>query len=479
MNNVIKSNYKSNFVIKTGGQKMKKAKAILSLLMALIMALGCFSAAFATDAATEDNDNNTIATADALVVGGSITGAFDSEDDVDYFAVTTEKECLLTVAIEHNTNESTLGYFNVEVVDAEGKTLTSFISKGKDAKVTSTVFGVGIGTYYVKVTPITFDRTLSYNVTVAESNSSVAEKEPNNAPADATSIDKITTKGSTKKYAGFISASTDVDYYKVTTAKDGYIYFYIYNYENSSASYTAELVSYFTTSTTEKVLGTITIGANEASAMSASVGVKGGAYYYLKVTSADGSTGGYEVKFYYGEDSNTEIEYNDEPGAATDLAATSSKAIAGAITHAGDVDFYRINLTDKYGYKLNLKAYVSDMKTAAQWKVAVYAADNLKGDSLLEATATDSSAAELSLNDLGAGIYYVKVTAGNDFNSELYKITLEQTEKEEGPKSFFERLKEIKWAALLSTFAGWIGQVDIKGVVTAIYQSIRGIMGAL
>lgn len=461
---------------------MKKAKALLSLLMALIMALGCFSAAFATDAATEDSDNNTIATADALVIGGSITGAFDSADDVDYFAVTTEKECLLTVAIEHNTNESTLGYFNVEVVDAEENTLTSFISKGSDAKVTSTVFGVGIGTYYIKVTPITFDRTLSYNVSVAENNSSVAEKEPNNAPADATAIDKITAKGSTKKYAGFISAASDVDYYKLTTAKDGYIYFYIYNYENSAASYTAELVSYFTTSTTEKVLGSITIGADDASAMSASVGVKGGVYYYLKVTSADGSTGGYEIKFYYGEDSNTEIEYNDEAGAATDLAAsneTKNNAIAGAITHTGDVDFYRVNLSDAHGYKLNLKAYVADMKNAAQWKVAVYAADNLTGDSLLEATATESKAAELSLNDLEAGIYYVKVTAGTDYSSELYKITLEETEKEEGPKSFFERLKEIKWATLFSTFAGWIGQIDIKGVVTAIYQSIRGLMGAL
>lgn len=459
---------------------MKKVKAILSLLMALMMALGCFSAAFAAD--TEDSDNNTIATADALVIGGSITGAFDAADDVDYFAVTVEKEGLLTVTIEHNTNESTLGYFAVEVVDADEKTVTSLISKGSDAKVTSTAFGVGIGTYYVKVTPITFDRTLSYTVSVAEDNTSVAEKEPNNAPADATAIDKITAKGSTKKYAGFVSSSTDVDYYKVSTSKDGYIYFYIYNHENSAASYTAELVSYFTTSTTEKVLGTITIAANEASVMSASVGVEANRVYYLKVLSADGSTGGYEIKFYFGEDSNTEIEYNDEAGAATTLDATNKtkdNAIAGAITHANDVDFYRVNLSDKYGYKLNVKAYVENMKTAAQWKVAVYAADNLTGSALLEATATDTAAAELVLNDLEAGIYYVKITAGTDFNSDLYKITLEETEKEEGPKSFFERLKEIKWANLLSTFAGWIGQIDFGGVIKAIYQSIMGLLGAI
>ncbi|MBQ4626041.1 MAG: hypothetical protein IJB45_02180 [Clostridia bacterium] len=461
---------------------MKKAKAILSLLMALIMALGCFTAAFAADAATEDSDNNTIATADALVIGGSITGAFDSAEDVDYFAVAVEKAGLLTVTIEHNTNESTLGYFNVEVVDADEKTVTSLISKGNEAKVTSTAFGVGIGTYYVKVTPITFDRTLGYTVSVAEDNTSVAEKEPNNAPADATAIDKISAKGSTKKYAGYISASSDVDYYKVSTAKDGYIYFYIYNHENSSASYTAELVSYYTTNTTEKVLGTITIDADDEYAMSASIGVKGGVFYYLMVTSADGTTGGYEIKFYYGEDSNTEVEYNDETGAATNLAAsnaTKSNALAGAITHASDVDYYRVNLSDKYGYKLNLKAYVADMKTAAQWKVAVYAGDNPTGSALLEATATDSAAAELSLNDLEAGIYYVKITAGTDFNSDLYKIELIETEKEEGPKSFFERLKEIKWANLLSTFAGWIGQVDFAAVVKAIYQSIMGLMGAL
>lgn len=462
---------------------MKKVKAILSLLMALIMALGCFSAAFAAEVPTEDSDNNTIATADALTVGGSITGAFDASDDVDYFAVAVEKAGLLTVTIEHNTNESTFGYFNVEVLDKDEKIVTSLVSKGNDAKVTSTAFGVGIGTYYIKVTPITFDRTLGYTVSVAEDNSSVAEKEPNDAPAKATAIDKITVKGSTKKYAGFISSAADTDYYKVSTAKDGYIYFYIYNYKNSAASYKAELVSYFTTSnTTEKVLGTITIGASDEYAMSASIGVEGGVVYYLKVTSADGSTGGYEVKFYYGEDSNTEVEYNDEPAAATNLAAstaTKDNGIAGAVTHENDVDYYRVTLDANHGYKLNLKAFVANMKTAAQWKVAVYAADNLTGSALLEATATDTTAAELSLNDLEAGIYYVKVSAGTDFNSDLYKITLTETEKEAGPKTFLERLKEIKWATLLGTFAGWIGQIDIKGVVTAIYQSIMGLIGAM
>ena len=124
---------------------MKKVKSILSLLLALIIAMGCVSTAFAADAATEDSDNNTLLTADALVVGGSITGAFDAADDVDYFKITTKKAGLLTVSLQHTTNESTLGYFNVEVIDAEEKVLARFVSKGKDAKITSTAFGVAIG----------------------------------------------------------------------------------------------------------------------------------------------------------------------------------------------------------------------------------------------------------------------------------------------------------------------------------------------
>lgn len=462
---------------------MKKVKSFLSLILALIIAAGCVSTAFAADAATEDSDNNTIVTADALVIGGSITGAFDSDADVDYYAVTTEKESLLTVTIQHTTNESTLGYFNVEVIDADEKVLTSFISKGNEAKVTSTAFGVGVGTYYVKVTPVTFDRTLSYTLSVAVDNTTVSEKEPNNDVANATAVDKISGNNvGTKKYAGFISSATDVDYYSLSTAKNGTIYFYLFNNANSAGSYKAELVTFFSPSTEEKVLGSITIAPGEARAMSASVGIEAGKVYYLKVTSVDGSTGGYEIRFWSYEHNNTEFEYNNEPGAATNLSASTDKtdkSLTGSITHANDVDYYRVNLSDKYGYNLKVKAYVDNMKTAAQWKVAVYAGDNLTGDAVLEAMATDSKAAELSLNSLEAGIYYIKVTAGTDFNSERYEIELEETEKEEGPKSFLERLKEIKWSTLLGTFAGWINQINVAGVVKAIYQSIMGLMGAL
>lgn len=462
---------------------MKKVKSILSLLLALIIAMGCVSTAFAADAATEDSDNNTLLTADALVVGGSITGAFDAADDVDYFKITTKKAGLLTVSLQHTTNESTLGYFNVEVLDAEEKILASFVSKGNDAKVTSTAFGVAIGDYYVKVTPVTFDRALSYTLSVTEDTTTVAEKEPNDDSSTATAVDEIKGDNTgSKKYAGFISSATDVDYYSLTKKADGSIYFYIFNNANSAGSYKAELVTYFSPSTDEKVLGSITIAPGEARAMSASVGIEGGKTYFLKVTSADGSTGGYEIRFWNYDHKNTEFEYNNEPAAATKLSVSTDKVDntrVASITHADDVDFFKIETTDKYAYTLKVNAYVDKMTTAAQWKVSVYAADNLTGDAILEAMATDSKAAELSFNNLEAGIYYIKVTAGTDFNTERYEIELTQAEKEEGPKSFIERLKDIKWGTLLGTFAGWFNQIDIAGVVKAIYQSIMGLLGAI
>ncbi len=461
---------------------MKKVKSILSLLLALIIALGCVSTAFAA-AATENGDNNTIATANALAVGGSITGAFDSADDVDYFKITTKKAGLLTVSLQHTTNESTLGYFNVEVIDAEEKVLASFVSKGSDATVTSTAFGVAIGDYYVKVTPVTFDRALSYTVSVAEDTTTVAEKEPNDDSATATAVDEIKGDNTgSKKYAGFISSATDVDYYSFTKKSDGSIYFYLFNNANSAGSYKAELVTYFSTSTEEKVLGSITIAPGETRAMSASVGIEGGKTYYLKVTSIDGSTGGYEIRFWNYDHKNTEFEYNNEPAAATKISVSTDKvdnSRVASLTHAGDVDYFKFETTDSYNYILKVNAYVDKMDKAAQWYVDVYAADNLTGEAVLEAIATETKGAELSFANLEAGVYYVKVTAGTDFNTERYEIELTQTEKEEGPKSFLERLKEIKWATLLSTFAGWFNQIDIAGVVKAIYQSIMGLMGAL
>ena len=80
---------------------MKKAKSVLSIVMAMLVVMSCMFADSAAEV-TEKEDNGTAATAVSFEIKDTVKGALSKIDDVDYYSFKVEKAGLVTVSVAHN-----------------------------------------------------------------------------------------------------------------------------------------------------------------------------------------------------------------------------------------------------------------------------------------------------------------------------------------------------------------------------------------
>ena len=90
--------------IKQEDKKMKKAKAVLSLLMALVMALTGIVTAFAADL-EEKEPNNEMAKATVFALADTIKGRLSDDTDVEWFCFEAKEASLVTVKLQHNIDD--------------------------------------------------------------------------------------------------------------------------------------------------------------------------------------------------------------------------------------------------------------------------------------------------------------------------------------------------------------------------------------
>ncbi|MDC1338994.1 hypothetical protein N8207_00760 [Planktomarina temperata] len=112
----------------------------------------------------ETEINDTIATADTLVSGGSIKGQLWWETDQDLYRVTTDGASTISVAFDAPTNSSYNNYFKVSLKDASGTVLSSQ-ETGKDI-----TFDTGVtnaGDYYIVVEDADFHVTEEYSISTS------------------------------------------------------------------------------------------------------------------------------------------------------------------------------------------------------------------------------------------------------------------------------------------------------------------------
>lgn len=463
---------------------MKKAKVIISLLMALIMTATGMVSAFAASV-DEKEPNNTAATATAFAVVDTVSGRISSADDVDWYSFEVAESSLITVKLSHTIvgANATSSYFNVDVYDripTEASTVSpeaSFTSAGNVESSSSAAFSVASGKHYIKVTggQVTVD-SLAYSVSVTVDKNSLAEKEPNNTVATASPLE-LSVKGASKVYVGTISNETDVDYYKFTLPQNGYIYWYLYNGTVTTGDYKAELIGYVSGKdgiANEQSFGTVSLAKNETSIMGPSVGLSAGEYY-LKVS---GSVGDYQTRVYFAAHGTTESEYNNTFGTA-DLLLTGN-TYYGSTFDVNDYDVFKFSVT-KEKTELQFVFDVSAAKQNGKWRVFITNADGsiLSGGEL---TAVKGEKVTYSLYDLKAGTYYVEVRADASApNSENYKLCFETitVKEEEGDKSFIDQIKDLNWSKFLSNFSEWIGQINLIPMLKAIFESIGNVIGSL
>ncbi len=462
---------------------MKKAKSILALLLALLIAMGSTFCAFAADTREEDADNSTTETADLVGEGSSITGKISDANDVDYFVFQAVKSGVAKVTLSHTAitgSSEDASYFQIIVTDSEGVVIESFKSTALQA-ASSVEFSVSPGDYYIRVTmDKVLDENLVYTLAVDIDTSADFEIESNDAVTEATAMSFATKNNPNKLYYGTISTG-DVDYYKVTVTASTLLYVGIYNTASKTGNYKATLIEVqpgVNSAPVELSLGSIEIGANEEQSNSTAIGVDNGTYY-LKVEGIADSVGGYQVRVYSGGSYvDIEHEYNNNVTNANTIRIGSK--ITGSLLDKNDVDCYKFTTQgNNYGYKLTVNAYDDDAKkTNGQWMIEIVSAAN---GSVAKADATNSKAGVIETEKLIAGTYYVYITDGNVFTDKIYEISFEalaapeEDDKEEGPLGFVEFFKQIgdlNWGKLWENFQSWLPSVDVIGMISDMVQSI-------
>ncbi len=461
---------------------MKKIKSLLALILAVLIAFGGTLCAFAADP-EETEDNGDFATANALVLDSSIKGNIADADDVDFYAITAKENGLVTVTLAHDVKtdaDADASYFEVTVFDSEKNILDTFKSTGADASV-SFDFSVIPGVYYVKVDwDRVLDDTLEYLLTATIDKTALFESETNNTPSQATEL-TLSKKGDTKLYYGAITED-DVDYYLVTFAKPSLAFFGIYNTASKSGSYKASLIKVvdgLDGLTTEKVVGTIAIDDVERVKESPLFGVNGGTYY-LKVEGVGGSTGGYQVRVFAGDSNSTdEYEYNNEEKYANVI--TENNTVTGNIFDASDVDIFKFTAPNKNnGYEITIADYDGKKDvTNGQWFVQI---TDENGNTVEEkVTVFNSEKAVVETEALEKGIYFVKISAGNVFTGETYKVTLAEKEasaddeEDDGITTideFIADIKAIDWSGFWKNFEGWFEYINIGGIIQDLMTSV-------
>jgi hypothetical protein len=160
---------------------------------------------------TETEPNDTIATANSVPsTVTSITGNLTVSTDVDYYAVTLAAGEKITVNMSGPSGPD----WDLYLVNASGGTLTSSTGSTTTESMTYTNSGSSSLTVYIKV--IVYSGTSSSPYTLAISRTTPPppaiynEVEPNNSVSAANVVaDNIT------KITGYISSSTDNDYFKL------------------------------------------------------------------------------------------------------------------------------------------------------------------------------------------------------------------------------------------------------------------------
>lgn len=459
---------------------MKKAKAVLSLLMALVMALTGIVTAFAADL-EEKEPNNEMAAATVFALADTIKGRLSDDTDVDWFCFEAKEASLVTVKLQHNIVDATAAssYFTVKVVDANGVEEATFTSAGSAAEAVSPAFSVAAGKHYIVVTggQVT-STTLDYKLSVSVDSTALSEKESNNTIETATPLE-LSLKGAPKRYIGTIGHEGDVDYYKLTIPENGYIYYYIYNSNGTKGAYDVSLIGYVSGANgvaAAQTFGTVSIGKDDASVISPCTGLAKGTYY-LKVS---GSVGGYQIRALFTPFGSAEKEYNNTFKTADTLDMT--KTFYGSNFDKNDVDVYKFTVTqEKTKLQFVFKADAS-VTTDGKWNIVVCATDSqiLTGGQL---TAVRNEKATYSLYDLKPGTYYIMVTSDSATpNSGLYTLSFEAItvdDSGDGNKSFIQKIKDIDWSKFINSFIDWIGKIKLIPMLKAIIESIKKVIGSL
>ena len=246
--------------------------------------LGTFSmlgALRAPGTLNEIENNNTLSTANPIVIGDTVNGNLNSASDIDYYKIYVSKATVLEI-----TSSDTKAYsnwtYNFSLSDSNNNNLADN-SLGYEVKTSTVdVYLPAAGYYTIKVYPSTLNYTADpYTFSLKELNPFVIsyELEPNSKPSTATPL-RLGVK-----IFGQESSSVDIDYYAFTLNNTNDVFINFASPESKGGSFTVSLID-----AKGNVNKSVTTNTNHDSSLMLFQGLSPGNYNVL-VTGAKGYDG--------------------------------------------------------------------------------------------------------------------------------------------------------------------------------------------
>ncbi len=355
----------------------------------------------------EVESNGTKDNADEIV-SDVIHGNLYPAGDVDWYKFTATEDGYLAITFSYkNLYSQPKSCWKFELFYSEGITHyggTNVFYVYGTGHGESVQIGASAGTYYLKVSQGEAYSNVDYDLYVYCMKRDNWESGDNNTCETAEELICNTA------LYGSIVSSVDVDWYKVTIPKDGYItvdfkhesvydndyYWLVYMYLSDGTTY------YDNTKKSWSIDGNNGFSSNQ---MGVSAGV-----YYLKVCKYDSalSWATYNITVNYTESTDWETEDNNTYDKADEI--TCNKSYYGNLSTEKDEDWYKFNLSANCDISISFSHDVFDDDRTHWW---VYL---LKSDPFLD-NVTDfyvygNSDKTSDFITLSAGVYYIKITDG-------------------------------------------------------------------
>ncbi len=418
-----------------------------------------FSAKVTAFAASEKESNDSAPTATAISVNEKVDGTMSDRNDVDFYKVTINKPGYISLDFSHDYYASA-NPWTVTLMDADNEPFYSTDVQLQSKGLTSSAkYGVAAGTYYVKVEGY-WTVGHNYAVQVNYKASDAWESEPN---GDGSTANKIAVN---KQYNGCMYDRNDVDVFKFTVDKPGYVTLdFDHQYDTTSNTWNVQLKSEDNIVLYEKNIPKNTTNKTT----SPKYGVAAGTYY-VRVEGYWSVGLNYSLKVNYTADDGWESEINDDEKTARKL--TFGKSMTGGMYNDNDKDYYKFTVSQPGTVKVNFSNEYE--LSSRDWYVKLYNPNDPKDrwddDELYTNRIKLNNTVTVSSDpiEVGAGTYYVYVdgwgTVGHN-----YTISVDYESTNAQLSAFVTRMYEVVLGRTpdAAGLNDWVGKLS-RGEANAV-----------
>ena len=471
---------------------MKVFKKSLSLLLAILLAIGCLSVAYAADTVTDEVEtNDTPDKATLLTVSGGAKGSVSVREDIDWFKVDLGTSMGLAIfKFTHPGAGSDALYYKVSVFTSSDTehSIREFTVAGDKATTTADPILISGGIYYVKVEAANANANYEYRLSVSLDANLKSETENNNDKANADELVVPNNKTSEDYYGSVAytaSGSADKDWFKFSCPTGSFqidfvaltpgVKYLIDAYTIPGDHYDPVLISRFYATSADKTNA-------DGYVNSSIVGVNSGTYFVVisadnnGTSASSNSDANYKLRVASTAGNNSEAEVNNSYSNANPIKLGST--IYASLSYENDIDVFTVTTkTDDTKYKVTISGSETTNDDAASWEVTVL---NSKKEALEKYTSiivNMKTPLVIDMNGLAAGTYYIKVSkvvySKGDYSIKTEAFSSDAKPEAEG--NFFQRIwariKALNWKDfwnnnfndLILGLGGEGGVIDLSG----------------